>query len=1026
MDPFLKAVASDLYSTLGDQIQQVTLVYPNRRASLFFNKYLAQILHKPLWQPQTTTVSDLMYSLAKVKPADPLLLCYMLYKQYLTTTHKNESFDDFYFWGNVMLADFDQVDKYLVDAKKLFANILDIKQIDRRFDDFDTEQRQVLEKFLNTLTAEGQSTIRTLYSQIWDQLGPIYQAFTQQLVAQQLAYDGLAYRLAAEVLQNAREAQFHGVYALVGFNALNSCEKVLFNHLKTFCNARFYWDYDQYYLSDVKARNEAAMFMVDNLQQFPNSLGSEHFNNFHNKQINLIEAPSNVAQAKIVPHILKDFGQAPAAIGLNSAIILPDEQLLLPVLSALPKDLQQVNITMAYPIQQTAAYSLVDFLFGLRINVRIEGHKYYFKDVLNILGHPYVAQLSPNVQAFAQEITEKKLISIDPQLFTNDKFLCKIFPPSNKVPLVQYLIDVVLLVAAALSARNSSQIADNEDDSKITPSTLAANAELNPKINLFDNFDKNILSGNNVDNNYLTVNSLSNNILGDIDGQTKLELEFLYAMYKALNRLNSVLPVMGDDVSKVRTVRALFRKAMHEQRVSFIGEPLSGLQVMGFLETRNLDFDNLIILSMDDATLPGPDRSPSFILPSLRMAYGLPDYRHQNAMFAYYFYRCIQRASNVNLVYAAGGESKANERSRYILQLIHESPLQINYLQWKFKIGQRPEPQLVVKKTPQVMQILQQYVAVDQHEMGKILAPTKLAVYKNCKIKFFFSQIAGFAAPNEVDEAVDERTTGTILHRAIELIYSKLYEQQITTEHVKKLLSDKKNIEYCVNVAFAQSCGCSLEQLPDLMNGRNRLTWERVRWMLERMLHTDLKRTPYAIFSHEQKFSCIFPIEVDGNVMRIRIGGYPDRIERTGNIFRIVDFKSGRYKKENSTFEQIQDLYANPSLDGVFQLFVYSEIVSRLQLAKPEQIMQNLWFVRSDALPSVWQKNADTTNDKNPNENNEKVHELQSYSVVQQDFNQMLNDLLCELFDPNVDFEQTTVKANCQFCDYREICGRNE
>lgn len=954
MEPFLSIVAKDLLNKFGSGIQDITIIFPSRRASLFFNKYLSENTDKPLWQPLIGNISDMMYSTAQLKPTDPLLLCYKLFEQYIKTTQRPETFDEFYFWGNVMLSDFDQIDKYLVDSKKIYSNIKDIKDIDRQFESLDEEQQKALENYLNVMTDSISSQIRSRYSEIWDKLGSIYECFSQSLISEKVAYDGLAYRIAANKIQQSNNQLFSGQYAIVGFNALNSCEKVLFQHLKTYNDALFYWDYDNYYMQPSNgANNEAALFMHDNLKQFPNQLGNEHFNNFSNKNINLIASPSNVAQAKLIPKILAEFTANKDQIGMNTAIILPEEQLLLPVLSALPENLEHLNITMAYPVRNTSAYTLVDYLLGLQSNVRNSANttKFYHKDVLNILGHPYIKQISPNTDKLIHRINEHKLITIDIQEFAEDSVLSEILSPCfDTKQLSKYLSNIVSLVAAKISS-------DQPDA-----------------------------------------------------GSNKLELEFLFTMYKALNRLNDIIPQISSDFTP-KTYRALFRKAMAEQRVSFIGEPLTGLQIMGFLETRNLDFDNIIILSLNDNILPGVTHSPSFIMPTLRTAFGLPDYRHQNAMFAYYFYRILQRAKNINLVYTNLTEgTKLGEMSRYILQILLESKLNINRIEAKFNLGQTVEPEISIKKTDEIIERLLRYT--DTSAKSKFLSPTALATYKNCKLRFFFNKIAGFVEPDDMEETVDSRGIGTILHKAIELIYSSI-DGEITESKLAKLNNDQL-ISSCINQAFAHCYHCDVNKIDDILIGRNKLILERVRWMIKKTIETDKQRVPYGIVSHEERIETTIPITVDDKTLGVKIGGYADRIEKKGNKLRIVDFKTGTYNQNKVKFKEPCDLFEKKELDGVFQLMVYSEIYSKMHNISPNQISQNLWFVRNNALPLIY-VDGDTKSVK---------VELDSYEPIREQFMEELKNLITELFDRNTDFTQTDNVENCRICPYIGICGK--
>ncbi len=958
MEPFLKLVAKDLYNLLGSKLSDITLVFPNRRASLFFARYLAEQLSSPTWQPAFTTVNELMYKVAGLRPANNLWLNYKLYQSYTDITGINQPFDDFYFWGNVMLSDFDQVDKYQVDPQKIFANIKDIKDIDRRFDEFDAEHVEAIKKFLNLIDDHGSSAIRSRYSEIWSKLGVIYSQLRERLLQEGTAYEGLAYRMASEEMNKSQLLTLNERFALIGFNALNACEKTLFNHLKNFNNALFYWDYDKYYMQNQDYVHEAAFFMSDNLKSFPGRLDSSFFDSLQSgkvKNVNLIASPSKVAQAKIISNILNKLGYDDENLGINTAIVLPEEQLLLPVISALPTNLDEVNITMGYPINDTFAYSLADGLISLQANLKTAGTevKFYNKDVLNLLSHPYVAQLAKEEsKSISATIVQQKSISVDGSYFKDSPLLSKIFSQASYLP--TYLLDVIKTVSGGLA-------------------------------------------------------SLEN----DRPESIKLELEFLFAIYKALNGLDGIISQF-DTTPSPRTFRSIFRRAMAEQRVSFYGEPLSGIQLMGFLETRSLDFENVIILSLNDGVLPGPSNSPSFITPSIRKAYGLPDYRHQNAIYAYYFYRLLQRASNIYMVYTNSSESmRTGEVSRYVLQLLMESNLKINRIQVKFDLGITPDGPISVSKTDRVMAILERYLANGQS--SKYLSPTAMVAYKNCKLRFFFSHVAGFKEPEEMDEAIDERGVGIILHRAIELIYDGI-KSSVTSTSVGAILKNDSLIEANIRKAYAENFNVDLSKFDEVVIGRNALLLERIKWMVRQMLVVDMKRTPYSITRSEQSEMVDIPIVVDGRNFAVKLGGRIDRVEQANGLTRIIDFKTGKFEPNKVTFSEIDQLFENKSnTDGILQLFAYCMIYSMKYGIDAGSIQPNLWYVRKNTLPLI---------SKSLKKGNSAKTEVTTFESLQAPFRQMLVALLEEIFNPSVDFTQTDNTDNCKICPYNAICNR--
>lgn len=959
MEPFLLSVAKDLLHQFDNQpqgLKNLTLLLPNQRAKLFFNRYLAELVDGPVWQPCVHGITELMYDTAQLRPAPPLLLCYKLYQSYLEVMEKDaqdEPFDSFYFWGNVMLSDFNQVDKYLVDSKKLFVNIADIKDIECRFDEFTPER---LQKLAEALNVDADSVVRSRYSQIWNRLADIYAHFTAALRTEGLAYEGLAYRRAAERLRDAPEALFGaGQWAMVGFNALNPCEHHLFAHLKEHNNALFYWDYDQYYTVQVQ-RHEAAMFIGENLKRYPNRLDSSKFNNLASteKKVVMVDVPSNVAQAKVLPRILGELAADGQVLDSKTAVVLLDEGLLMPVLSALPSNAEAPNVTLGYPLRGTPAYALVDILFGLHQNAKESA--LYHRDVLSLLDHPYVRTLCPAGIQIRRDIVRHKLISVPHSTFDALPLLAQLTSTAQRSSreLCQHLSECIALIANTLSAQEP--IATANDDV--------------PAINI--------------------------------------ERELLSAVYKALNGLVDMLAMVDASLS-VRTLRTLFRRAMAEERVSFVGEPLSGLQVMGLLETRNLDFDNVVLLSANDSVLPSVNMPPSFIMPLLFKAFGLPDYQHHAAMKAYYFYRLLQRAQRVYMVYDRSVE--AGEESRYLKQLDIESPLRIERRSVSFSLGQPQEPQIVVPKTEAIMQRLWSLVDGTVPEGKKhhnILSATSLSRFKNCELRFYFDKIANLREPDDTDEAIDARGMGTMVHNAIEMLYNDA-NGPITADWLRTVRKDDARIDRALEHAFCDE----YKTPPTDLIGRNKLIMERMRWMVCNVLETDLQRVPYTVEASEQQVMAPFEIAIYGAVKRIWLGGKIDRQEMLAERLRVVDFKTGKRANDKVNFSDINDLLKS-KLDGVFQLMFYSEVIASSKGIPAEKIKPELWFVGSKELPDLFfgQRQAKKT--------------IEDYASYREEFVGLLRELLQRLFDPAQPFRPTTEVDNCKNCAYKGICRKEQ
>ncbi len=950
MKPFLFEVAQVLYSKYGDSISDCTLVFPNRRASLFFGHYLGKIISRPIWMPSMLTVSDIMFEMAGLKPADPLLLNYKLYQSYVNATKNLEPFDDFYFWGNVMLADFDQIDKYLVNPKKIYTNINDLKAIEQRFDEFSKEQLEIIGRFANIFDDVGNSRLRSRYSQIWANLYTIYQSFTQLLLEQGVAYEGLAYRKATEAKPEHDQCISDKTYVFIGFNALSQSEKRLFHYLKNNATAFFYWDYDIYYLNTEQGfEHEAALFMRDNLRNFPNSMGEEYFNNFGSKKnIKLITAPSDVAQAKIVPDILNQMHPNGIAIDdISTAIVLTDEKLLLSLLTALPDSYSNVNITLEYPLRETLASLFVDALLALQMNVskREVEPKFYHRDVNLILSHPYLQLISPEQANEKQRlILENRLINIKPNELISNEMLEAIFTPVlNAKDLTSYLHRCIRLV----------------------------------------------------------LNGLINEANQSKDDRLSLEVEYLQTLHQGVNRLHQVIELVSEPISH-KTFRAYLMQALSEQRVSFYGEPLSGLQMMGFLETRNLDFENLIILSLNDSMLPGVSFKPSFITPSLRKAYGLPDYRHQNAIYAYYFYRLLQRAQNVVMLYADSQEdSRSGEMSRFVQQLIIESGHDVVKEVVKFDLGMSFPVPITVECSDSIQEILKRYY--DANYPNEYLSPSALSEFKGCSLKFFLNRIARIAEPDELEEDIDAMGMGSVFHKAMELLYKPFEGKLVTTSDIENLNSNQDFLKEIVFKSFCQvyRYNGSVKEL----NGRNLLILDRVTWMVRNALKIDMKRVPYQLVALEKKVEGVIPVDVNGNRITVRLGGVIDRLELRDGSVRIVDYKTGSFDPKKVIVNSVVEFDNDFSRDGVFQQLIYRQLYASSQGMDVNDVDVQLWFVRNtdkEYKPEVKISGGEL-------------------SII---FYEYLKALVKKIFDQTERFIQTKNQKYCEFCTYRSICSR--
>ncbi|HUW04645.1 MAG TPA: PD-(D/E)XK nuclease family protein [Williamwhitmania sp.] len=964
MEPFLSLVAHDLHSRYGEELNKINLVFPTRRAGLFFARYLSRLIEKPQWHPKVYSISDLMYMATDYKAADQLSLVLDLHKIYCKVKDSEETFDNFYFWGEVMLTDFDLVDKYRVDHSLLFRNIQAIKELEGKFEAITPEQREALAAFINLFDKQDLTPIRSNFLTIWEVLGSIYQDFKSLLEEKNLAYEGMAYRAAADKFSGGGSVDFpDGLFAFIGFNALNSCEKELFRYFKREDRALFYWDYDTYYTQDEV--QEAGAFIRVNLKEFPNAIAATNFSNFKEKRkITVINTPTGVAQAKLVPMLLNEVTARGGKLDESCAIIFPEEHYLLPVLRSLPDDIERLNITMGYPIKETPAYTLVDYLMKLQLGARTTetSTRYYHRDVLALLSHPYISIAAGVV---AKELMNN--IADQNRIYPNATFLHKnelfelIFSPiADGIGVFDYLRKVTVML--------TKQIA-----------TIAQNDEAKESM--------------------------------------RMDIEYLYALYQSITRLSDILSTENTVIS-LKVAGHLVRKVFGQQRVSFKGEPLAGLQLMGFLETRALDFKNVIILSMNDDVLPGKQHSASFITPSLRIAFQLPDYKHKEAIYAYYFYRLIQRANNVYLIYKNRTDgSQTGEESRYIRQLRLEGRMEMSEKTLEMDIN-LPEPvTITVDKGKEVMAILNTYLA---EETTKYLSPSALTTYISCPLRFYYRYILGLKELEEATEEVDLPLFGSIFHQVMNLLLQEHQGKVLTAEMLTAMAENKQLISETVTRAFRieffkdEAHGDEELQLM----GRNLIVKDAIEQLTVKMLLVDAQRAPLTIMELEKKYDAKISFGTTGQ-HQVTVGGVVDRLEQVNETLMVVDYKTGSAKKSSKnkgTFSSIDDLFNRDKIADVkevFQTFIYCEIVKRNH---PNATLRPaLWFVRR--TEPTYRPGVTYKTDKSE-------IGVDTYADFATDFQHGLDSLLSELFNPEVPFTQTTVEDACKVCPYKDICAK--
>ncbi|HPR31224.1 MAG TPA: PD-(D/E)XK nuclease family protein [Prolixibacteraceae bacterium] len=944
MEKFLKTTASYLLNRYQQNLPGLTVVFPNRRAGLFFRQYLSECIEQPIFSPRIQTISELIEENANLKKASTEELIIELWKVFTRITGIDESLDDFYFWGEMLLHDFNEMDQYRIDARKLFSNIYSLKELDTVFDYLDDNQRTILSSFWKTILEVKDSIDKQRFLKVWGDLFPVYDTFKKQLRARGIGYEGMIYRDLAERLDNPDFHLPETKWSFIGFNALNRCEQELFKHLKNNASALFFWDYDDYYLQ--KTHHEAALFLRSNLSQFPPPddflFQTDSFSAL--KEAEVVSVPGFSGQALVAARWLEE-NRAPGTRRYDhTAVVFCNEALLVPALNTLPGSVESVNITMGFPLKDAPAYSLIRNLAELDRNSRPDEKGqalFYHRQVLSLLNHPLLSVLvSEAREQLTNDIHRKNQIYCTVADMGISDFLRTLFTlPVQSPEIGAYIRQIV---------------------AQIVPS----------------------LPENDV-----------------------LARESLYQLLLLTNRLQRSL--FGSDHNKdVGLSKKLFYQLLLRQleriTVPFEGEPLSGVQFMGFLETRCLDFDQVILLSFNDDRLPGSGHRHSFIPYNLRKGFGLPLPEHHNAMYSYYFYRLIQRAQKVCMVYDSRTEGLSRgEVSRFALQLKYEAnTLQLNEKQAVFPYEPAESSGIEIEKTPALIERIEQYLT------QKGLTPSALNRYIDCPLRFYFRYIEGLEEHDELSEEIDPVLFGRIAHKALEEIYRPWVGKTIETKAIDTILNDQRNMERSLTLALQQEY---FRGGTATLNGKNKLIFDIIREYVETILKYDRTNVPFYLIGLENRFSDILRIPSGEKIIPVKISGFIDRVDKKEGMLRVIDYKTGRDKN---------------SVDSIENLFIANENRNKaaLQTLFYARCLQAHFPGETKILPAVYGANNIFQKDFNPVFVCNKKELI--FQDVAEEFNTHLEQILTQLLHPDLPFTQTDDDKKCTFCEFNGICNR--
>ena len=940
MTPFLKQLAEHYYAQGGSD--SFCFVFPNRRSLMFFRKYYSEEVKKSkktVLAPAMYTINDFFYKVSGhsiSEHIDLLLILYNCYKK--LRADKCEPLDEFIFWGEMILSDFNEVDKYLVDAEALFSVISDFNKIgDLGY--LSEKQKEALEVFVGHIFDEDleNKKYKLSFVKTWELLLPLYRDYKAELRAQGKAYEGMVYKELADNMDvDLLKKAFPDCskFVFIGLNQPSKSERKVLKTIKKAGLGEFCWDYSSAMIKD--SANRSSLFMEQNIADLGNAFSPDP-EGLKVPEINVLSVPSSIGQCKQLPEIFTRLDCE--KIGLNTAVVLPDESLLIPCLNSIPADIKEVNVTMGYPISGSIIFSLMDEIFDMQLHLREDkksgGYLFYHKQSFDILSNPLLESV---MEEGEKELARKLKASLRHYLseedFPKEGILALIFKP----------------IVTQLSEADSAQT------------------------DRLCHYLKEIIV------------ELSHRLIAE--GKESLELDFARDIYLAIESLEkyhlSLLPA---------NFYKLLVKLLRRASVPFKGEPLQGLQIMGPLETRALDFKNVIILSCNEGVFPRRNVGESFIPPELRRIFELPTYENQDALWAYYFYRLIQRAEKVWMVLCSSTQQKlkSSEESRFIKQLELHFQLKVNRF---------------VAKSPIVDFVEDDYIVKTEEHIEKLknsnLSASALQSYLACPAKLYYSKIEELSKPEEVSEYLDRGMLGNVVHKVMQLMYDR-EDHNISQKFIEERLKSKDYEELIEREILA-----SLKS-PEI-KGRNLIYKKLISQYIAQILKTDLSQ----LKERGQESFRIIGLEkfVDKKIEGFRFVGIIDRIDSFDeDSIRIVDYKTGSVKDEDIAIDESN---AQAIAEAVFgkdetkrpkialQLYLYDTFA--MDKFRGKQI-RNVIYQTAKLFNSGIMENAICT-------------DFVEY------MDKGLTDCLEEIQDLDINWTKTEQTATCEWCDFKNICGR--
>ncbi len=1025
---FLQKVASDIYGHYNGQLRDLTIVFPGKRAKLFFNEYLSDLADRPIWSPTYKTLKELYNDLSELEEADPLLLIYHLYASYVEVVNEMQShipeegtrsteeseegeripftphpLDEFYSWGEVMLNDFDDIDKNLSHAKDIFRNLEDLDEL-TSLDYLSHAQQKAIERYFGAFDKDSKTKLKEKFLTMWNMLYPIYLRFRQRLKSNGIAYEGMLCRDVVE--HNLSDERFKSKkYIFVGFNVLTSTDQRLLTYLKNSGKALFYWDYDNTYLhSDENgiSNYEAGRYIKHDIAQFGNNLNADNgcYDNMRNpKDITYISSPTDNSQVRYAQEWIKENVSSEGQMN-ETAIVLCNPSMLQTMIHSIPESADdenpyKINVTMGFPMSSTPVYSFIMSLLDLQIfgerGKRMWGHSY----VTKILRHPYCSRMVGELATIKyREIHRNNILFVSEDLFSEDDTLTLIFTKQQSTnDLLVYLSDITRRLGASLF--------------KNTPSDSTQ---------LFDE---------------------------------QLYKESVYNSFAIVNRIRSIFEtvatsdefsmIRNNEMSKERLMR-LVNEVMRRQSIPFHGEPLEGIQILSLMDTRNIDFKNVIMLGVNDDNIPSNLQQASFIPYTLREAHGMTTVEARSSLYAYSFYRLIQRADKIAMLYNDSTDGVGSgDMSRYMTQLLVEQDVmldkesRIKHKVLESAVAITPIHPIKVSKNDKILSILKQrYNVVDENgniidanaKKKKYFSPSALNTYLNCPFSFYLHYVASLKAEDDLTDEVGNDVFGTIFHDCMESIYSSHVGKILESKQLLAWSRDEDMLRREVDKGFKKNFFKINEDVDivSLYNGEQWLNREVIVSYVKKQLEYDSHLCPLRIEGLEDKSHEMF---LTINDMTIRLGGIIDRIDtiHVGDPLRerhrIVDYKTSATGQSANDISKLFDRTKGHRPYHIFQTFYYCDIYTE---HCKKAVAPSLMYIKPASKDNDPSKEEPSIIKLGEQKN--KYYITDFATQAKEEFHGELVKLTNEILDKTIPFVQSTNEDSCKWCDYKEICGR--